>query len=101
MFAQVCHLYNYSNVTCYALLGQMDVYEETYESLQYKISQAEQSKKRVLPAEEDDAGLDMFGEQFDESTKSKEKGEFYRSRVKYHPSLIAVLQYNSTTRLQR
>lgn len=43
----------------------MEIYDDTYEKLTYQISQSEQqTKKRAL--EDEDAALDMFGEDFDE-----------------------------------
>lgn len=53
-------------------VGYMQAYEDTYEKMTYSISQSE-VEKRVHPAADDDAALDMFGEEFDEK-HSKDGG---------------------------
>ena len=58
----------------------MEIYDDTYEKLSFKIKEKETTlNKRTAPAD-DDAALDMFGESFDEKAASAtDKG---RRRVK-------------------
>lgn len=53
----------------------MEIYEDTYEKLSYKIKEKETTvNKRTAPADED-AELDMFGESFDvKADSSTDKG---------------------------
>ena len=48
----------------------MEIYDDTYEKLSFKIKEKETTlNKRTAPAD-DDAALDMFGESFDEKAAS-------------------------------
>jgi len=47
--------------------GNMDIYQETYEGIQYKIKQSEASKS--------EADMDMFGEVYEEKNKKEANSE--------------------------
>ena len=48
----------------------MEIYDDTYEKLSFKIKEKETTlNKRTVPVD-DDAALDMFGESFDEKAAS-------------------------------
>ena len=50
--------------------GNMDIYQETYEGIRFKVQKAEAG-----PSSKSDADLDMFGDDFDEKDKKKPSTE--------------------------
>ncbi|KAF6020031.1 CD2BP2 [Bugula neritina] len=72
----------------------MEIYDDTYEKIAYKIQEKEQPIKKVpekLPENEEDA-LDMFGDEFDEKvakSESKNNDEPVLKKRKVEPVATA------------
>lgn len=58
------------------MLGNMEVYDDTYEKIAYMVKQKEEPEvsKSSKVAQNEDAGLDMFGESFDERVSAANTG---------------------------
>lgn len=53
-------------------LGNMDVYQETYEQIQAKINRKDKKEKSIVKEPE----LDMYADDFDVKEKEKLKGNY-------------------------
>lgn len=76
----------------------MEIYDDTYEKIAYKIQEKEQPIKKVpekLPENEEDA-LDMFGDEFDEKvakSESKNNGRLACSLIDVTSMLILFTEF--------